>query len=299
MKIWLALTAAIFSLQARAQFSVQEADGNNRIRILGREFSPNFFSLAATETDKFNDEGGRISTYNYLTLRTWASNSYRPLIRIPFQYNTAGTDRFDGDKQNKQDIFLQDIILGLMKSDLLFLPWDIGLYWEGRVYLPTSQNSSRSGLITRLRNNFIFSKALTNKFELEYDNKFSYFFQSRTANAITFRDEFDFEQTGVVSLTKKMEIEHRLSLWGKITPKVGLGWQVGAKDQFYNKSKAEARAKPGNREVKMGPQIRFPLNDSVNFIFSYEDVTTRENSQALGKFMAENTQFVLNSFVRF
>src|SRR3954466_9994490 len=108
MKMLVTLLLLLMSFQAQAQFSVQEADGNTRFHFMGREFSPNAYSLASVETDKFNDSGGRLSTYNYLTLRTWAGDGFRPLIRIPFQYNTAGTDRFDGSKENKQDVFLQD-----------------------------------------------------------------------------------------------------------------------------------------------------------------------------------------------
>jgi hypothetical protein len=299
MKFLLLLFSLVVSIEAQAQFSVQEADGDSRFRLFGNTFSPSFYSLTSIETDKFNDEGGRLSMYNYLTLKTWAGNGFRPLIRIPFQYNSAGTDRFDGAKQMKQDVFLQDIILGVMKSDLVYLPWDIGVWWEGRAYLPTSKNSANSGLITRLRNNFILSKVLSKYFEVEYDQKFSYFFQSRSANEITFRDEFDFEQTAT-SLTKKMEYDQRLNFWYKITARTGLGWEIGTKDQYYNKSAANNnKYKPAIREVRMGPSIRVPLNDSVNFILVYEDNVELANSQQLGKFYADNTQFLLHSFISF
>lgn len=298
MKFLIATLSLIVSLQAHAQLSVQEADGDTRFKLFGNTITTSAYSLASIETDKFNDEGGRLSTYNYLTLKTWAGDGFRPLVRIPFQYNTAGTDRFDGGKQMKGDIFLQDIILGVMKQDLMYLPWDLGLWWEGRVYLPTSQNSSRTGLITRLRNNFIVNKVISKRFEVEYDQKFSYYFQSRSANEITFRDEFDFEQTAT-SLTKKIEYDQRMNFWYKLYPQTAIGWEIGTKDQYYNKSQAENKYKPAVREVRMGPSARFPLNDSVNFILVYEDVTDLEHSQALGKFLASNTQFILHSFISF
>lgn len=298
MKFLITSLSLFVSLQAHAQLSVQEADGDTRFKLFGNTITTSAYSLASIETDKFNDDGGRLSTYNYLTFKTWAGDGFRPSIRIPFQYNTAGTDRFDGGKQNKQDIFLQDIILGVMKPDLLYLPWDLGLWWEGRVYLPTSQNSNRIGLITRLRNHFILNKVLSRHFDLEYDQKFNYYFQSRTANQIVFRDEFDFEQTAISS-TKKIEYDQRLNFWYKFYPQTAIGWEIGTKDQYYNKSAAENKYKAPVREVRMGPTARLPLNDSVNFILIYEDVTDLEHTQQLGKFLASNTQFVLHSFISF
>lgn len=299
MKKLFFLFAAFFAMStAHAQFSVQETDGSSRFRLLGKTWNPNFFSLASAETDKM-ENGGRLSTYNYLTLATYVGDSYRLGFRLPFQYNTAGTDRFNREKVNDQELFLQDIIVSLQKYDLMYLPWDLGVYWEGRAYLPTSKNSKQSGLITRLRNNFIVSKVLNRHFELEYDNKFSYYFQSRSTYRNTFEDEDGYE-VNAVSSTKQMSLDHRLSLWGKITPQAGLGWQVGGEDDYWNKSDAENKSKPGERMIKTGPAARFPLGDNMNFILTYEDKVNRDdNMKEFGKFRAENTQFTLLSFVRF
>lgn len=290
--------ALIFSGFAHAQMSVQETDGVNRFRVFGKTWNTNFFSLASTETDKISDQGGRISTYNYLTFASYTDSGYRMALRLPFQYNTGGTDRFNGDKVNENELFMQDIILSLQKYDLLYLPWDFGLYWEGRVYLPNSKNSKQSGLITRLRNDFILSRVFNKYFEMEYVNKFNYYAQSRTSYRNTFQDEDGYDVT-VISSTKKTYMDHWLQAWGKITPQVGIGWKLGGEDTFWNKSDAENKSKPGERLWKTGPSLRFPLNDAVNFIFTYEDVVNRDNAKDLGKFYAQNTQFTLLSFVRF
>lgn len=287
----------ILPIFAHAQFSVQDTDGVSRFRFLSKTWNPSFFSLASSETDKMND-GGRISTYNYLSFATYTGESYRMAVRLPFQYNTAGTDRFNGEKTNQQELFLQDIILSMQKYDLLFLPWDLGLYWEGRVYLPTSRNSKDSGLITRLRNDFILSRVFSRYFEMEYVQKFSYYIQSRTTYKSSFEDE-DGYQVDAVSSTKRMNLDHWLQAWGKITPEFGIGWKIGGEDDYWNKSDVENKAKPGKRVWKTGPSVRFPLNDRVNFILSYEDLVDREESKDLGKFYAKNTQFTLLSFVRF
>ncbi len=289
---------AFFTGHVHAQFSVQETDGVQKLRLLGKTWNTNFFSLANTETDKLNEGGGRLSTYNYLTLATYVGNSYRFGIRTPFQYNTAGTDRFNGDKNNDSELFLQDVILSLQKFDLAYLPWDLGLYWEGRVYLPTSKNSQQAKTVARLRNDFILSKVFNRYFEMEYSNKFSYYIQSRTTYSNSFEDA-DGETVSVVSSTKRMALDHWLQAWGKITPQIGVGWKIGGEDEYWNESDAENKRKPGKRSWKTGPSIRFPLSDSANFIFSYEDVVDRDGPNNLGKFFADNTQFTLLSFLRF
>ncbi|MGE3681864.1 MAG: hypothetical protein AB7G93_09070 [Bdellovibrionales bacterium] len=296
----LTLAVLVFPLSASAQFSVQEADSSNRFRFLNSSWNTSFYSLASTETEKMNNEGGRISTYNYFTFRTYLPHDYRFALRVPFLFSTAGTDRFNKDKNNEQELSLSDLIVAFQNYNLLFLPWDLGLYWEGRFYLPTSRQSKDSGLITRLRNNFILSKVFSQHFEMEYDQKVSYYLQSRSSYPIHDQDEDGFELVDVVGLTKRMEFEHDLRLWAKITPQTGVGLGVGSEETYYNKSETYHRSRPGKRTLSVGPQLRFPLASWANFILAYEDVVDRdENPEELGRFLAQNTQFVLHSFIRF
>lgn len=298
MRMLILALCFLSSAGAYAQMSVQESDGVNKLRFIGKTWNTNFFSLASTETDKLGEGSGRLSTYNYLTFATYVGNSYRLGLRLPFQYNTAGQDRFNGEKQNESELFLQDIILSLQKYDLAYLPWDLGLYWEGRIYLPTSQNSIDSKMITRLRNDFILSKVFTKYFEMEYVNKFNYYVQSRTTYPNSFEDSDGF-RVSTISSTKRIFLDHWLQAWGKVTPEIGLGWKIGGEDTYWNESDAENKHKPGERKWKTGPSVRFPLTDNANFILSYDDVVDRENAKDLGKFQATNTQFTLLSFVRF
>ena len=298
MKAFILLVSVLFAGAAHAQFSVQETDGSTRLKVLGKTWNTNFFSLASTETDHLSD-GGRISTYNYVTFATYIKNSFRMGLRVPFQYNTAGTDRFNGGKGNKQELMLQDIIVSIQKYDLAYLPWDLGLYWEGRAYAPTSKFSRDTGMITRVRNQFILSKVFNRYMELEYDNKYSYYLQSRTTYSTSFEDEEGFPVENVAASTKQQVLEQRLQLWGKVTPQFGVGWQLGANDETWNASAENNKNKPVLREWITGPSVRFPLNDNVNFIFVYEDRVDREDADELGKFYADNTQFTLLSFVRF
>lgn len=295
----LVLTGFVLSsASAFAQLSVQESD-TNRLTIMGRTVNFNYFNLANLETDKFNDEAGRLATYNMITASSWVSFNYRFALRVPFQYNTGGTDRFNGNKVNEEEMFLQDIILGVQNYNLLYLPYDFELYWEGRMYLPTSPNSKKTGLITRLRNDFILGKTFNKYFEAEYVNKFSYYFQSKTAYANNFTDEDGFE-VNVISQTKKQELEHWAAMWLRLTPETAVAWRLGEEEQVWNAANAEGRPDRSLKTRFTGPQIRFPLTKNANFIFAYTDkVTHGVNDNELGEFQADNTEFTLLSFVRF
>lgn len=311
MKYFILCLMAGVSFNAFAQFGEQEADNTSRygdtekekdgrFKLMGREFDINFFSLAAMETDKANDSGGRVSTYNYFTFSSYAGLSYKALIKVPFSYGSAGTDRFNGAKNNKPEWALQDLILGLRNPELLYLPWDLSLYWEGRLYLPTSDHSRESGLIGRVTNKMIFTKVFNRYFESDLTEEYDYYHQSRSSYSMDFEDEYGFTAKDVPLLTRRFGFSHIFSVWGKFNPETGLGYQVGMEDNFYNKSTAENRYRAPDRTLKMGPQARFALNDKVNFIFSYADQVDRLNNRAeFGKFLAKNTQFVLLSFVRF
>jgi hypothetical protein len=282
---------------AWAQFSVQETDASNKIKFLGKEWNPSFFSLASTETDKMNDDGGRISTYNYLTMATYLPNNLRLGLRVPFQYNTAGTDRFNGRKVNKSETFLQDVIISVQAYNAFYLPADVGVYWEGRVYLPTSKNSKTAGTIGKLRNDLIFNQIPSRYFEFEEESKVGYFVQSNKTYQNHFEDEDGFP-VDVVSATKKMELEHTIRAWGKYTAQTGAGLQFQLSDTYWNSSSAENKFKPGEKLMKFGPQVRFPITKSANFILGYADVVNRDENRAeFGRFLAKNTEWVLLSFI--
>lgn len=295
---FLILLSFLISSQAFAQFSVVEYEADSRFKLLGLQWTPSVFSLASIEPEKVENEGGRLSTYNYVTMAAWVDDNLRFKLRFPFTYGSAGTDRFNGHKQNNQEFTFQDIILNLQSSDLWILPWDIGTYWEGRVYLPTSDQSRRSGKIAALRNEVIFTKMFTRTWGLEYDQKLAYHMQSRTAYQNTFVNENGFTQTGP-TLNKKFETDHWVNMWYKATQDVAFGWRLGGEDTWWHKSEAEGKSKPGEHLIKTGPSVRFSLNKKANFLLGYDDKVLYTNRRELGKFLAKNTQVTLLSFISF
>lgn len=295
----------VYIPSAFAQLSVQEtfnADG----------YTYSFFSLAATEIDQTeldNTENGtgRISSYNYVTVAKRINYDLKGGVRIPFTYGTAGRDRFNDGRVQDAELLLQDAILFLRNDSIALLPLDVGVFWEGRIYVPTGKYSQRAGTIGAYRNHFIFNKVLSRSFDFEYDQKLTYSHQSRTAYRNRFYDERG-DLVDIASLTKSWELEHRFQTWYKLDADTGVGAQITYEDKYYNKSLANSytldRSAPLTKRaehlVKVGPALRFALSPKINFILNYADVVTAtENMDELGQFKAENTEVALLSFIRF
>lgn len=307
MKTLITLLFALFSTQAFAQFSIQET-----FNASGITFSA--FSLLSTEVDQteYSDSSddygtGRLSTYNYLTAAKRLTYDYKGGIRIPFIYNTAGSDRFNDGQVQDSELFLDDIILFLRDDSIALLPLDISVFWEGRIYLPTGEFSQKAKTIGSYRNQFIFNKILTRHVSLEYDQRITYNHQSRTAYLNRFENSKG-ETIEVASLTKAWEFRHRFQGWYRFNADTGVGLQVSFEDDYYNSSWENSRSlsreskltKGAKHEVKFGPALRFALSNKINFILNYADsVVADDNISELGQFKSKNTEVALLSFIRF
>jgi hypothetical protein len=299
---FLILIAFVFgSSAALAQASDADGEGKSEFKLFTRHWSPTFYSLASVEEDRIQDKGGRLSTYNYFSFHTFLSGPYRFSLRLPFTYGTAGTDDFNGDKNNKQEFLLQDTILEVRNPELTYLPADIGLYWAARVYLPVSKSSRQSGQIARFRNHLSFNKVLTSWLETTVENRYYYSWQSRTSYTMDPRtDEMGFEVTDQVASTKQHEVENWLHLLARFTHRVKAGFTAISEDSFFHHSAANNKNKPPQRLLSVGPTVNFPFSQSVSFIFNIADQVNRdENMHELGQFQAKNVKYILHSFVSF
>jgi hypothetical protein len=302
MKFLILLVALMGSSLAFAQAGGDaDSEGKSEFKLFSKAWSPTFYSLASAEQDRIESKGGRISTYNYFSFHTFIGGPYRFSLRLPFTFGTAGTDDFNGDKNNKQEFLLQDTILEIRNPELAYIPGDIGLYWAARVYLPVSKQSRNTGQIARFRNHVSFNKMATRWLELTYENRYYYSWQSRTAYELDpFTDEMGFEVADVSAATKQHEVENWLHILGRVAPRVKFGLTAITEDSFYNKSDANNKYKKPQRFASFGPGVHFPFGNSVNFIFSYQDKVDRdENLHELGQFQAKNAQYILHSFVTF
>lgn len=295
MRYCVALFVVLWGGISLANISVQEKISAGR-----SPWSFSYFGLYSTEVEAQDQGGGRLSTYNYFTASYRLEGDRKVAMRIPFTYNSAGYDEFNGDKNNEQEWLLQDFIFSIVDYNLILLPFDIGVYWEGRVYAPTSKFSRQIKTIARFRNDMILSKYFSSQLVAEYSSKLNYYYQSQSAYENSFVDENGFD-VNVTSRTKKLYHDHWVSLWYRLRPGLSFGWLSGWEDTYYNKSDVNSGSnKPGKHEYKMGPQVAFELNSSANFIFQISDHAIQgENRNELGQFKSANTEATLLAFVRF
>lgn len=293
MKMTIAFVLGLLiSTAARAQVSVLETQSHAR-----SPWSYGFFSLASTELDQQDQGGGSLSTYNYLTVANRLDWGHRLALRLPFTYQTAGYDQFNGRADQSQQMGLQDIFVSLTAYHLALLPWDVGVYWEGRVYAPTSKFSRDTKMITRLRNDFILTKYLATNVILEYTNKFNYYYQSRTAYKNHFTDDSGFD-VDTVSLTKEFYLDHWIEAWYMFRPKFGLGLELGSEETWWNHSDVYGKSHTPQHLWKIGPSVKFALSDRANFIFSLENVVNNGTDAAnFARFRTQDTRAVLLSFI--
>ena len=159
-----------------------------------------------------------MSSYNYLSANYRLFGGRKIAIRTPFTYSTAGYDSFSGERRQDQEIQMQDPFVSYVVYNLALLPWDIGVFWEGRIYAPLSHWSQETGLRGRFRSDLIFSKLLSRQWELEYIAKLNYYAQSQSLSGRVDVDKTTGEERVYLSNTKRFFLDHWFSVWYKVSP---------------------------------------------------------------------------------
>ena len=268
-----------------------------------RSYWFNAFSLASVESSSTQDGGAMISSYNYLSINTSTSYGTHWALRLPFLYNTAGFNDFDGDEVQPQGVNGADVLIDYTVSSTL-LPGDIEVFSRYRIEIPTSKYSWVQRKIVGLRFDAIASRYINKDFQLEY-----WPIITHNAHSLTVYTNPD---TGGDTHTKSWELDQRLSLWYKADPKLFIGAYIGTEDDWFNKSNVNnttrARDKRyGEHSVKVGPSVRYTLNRNFSFLFNVQNVVpiwgfsqARAGSISnVGQFKPEHTEFVLLSFINF
>ena len=262
----------------------------------GRGYTPwswSAFSLASTVQDESDKGGGRLSTYNYLSANYRLPRGRKVSLRLPWTYSTAGYDSYSERRQDSEWLF-QDPFVSYTIYNLALLPLDIGVFWEGRVYVPMSQWSQDTGMRARFRSDMYFSKLLSPHWEVEYVTKLNYYAQSQSVTGHVGVDGSTGRERAYIYNTKKMYLDHWISIWYKWDARRGLGFKLGGEDTWYNES--DALSRDGKREIKFGPQLRWSLSHKANFILSLEQTVGRRKSNPRER---SQVQWVLLSFLRF
>jgi len=268
-----------------------------------RSWQMSFFSLASEESDSVQRGGARTSAYNYVSVNFKVDDNSQFAVRLPFMYQTAGFDDYDGDKIQGQSLSYNDPLIDYTVPSTL-LPGEIEVYSRARFEIPLSKSSIDQKKIGGLKFDFIFSRYLAPRWELEYWPTIVYNINSATV--------YLNEDTGKFSNTKSWELDHRLTAWYRASEKFSLGFFFGGEDTWYNRSKENVTTRGtfnrfGEHNLKLGPSIKYTWTDKISFIanvadnvplWGYADNRAGKTSD-LGKFRPENTEFVLLTTVNF
>lgn len=302
MKVLIFTVALLTLLQANASTSVLEVAPDT-----DRNFFVNGFSLATLKGEALQRGGGRLGTYNYASLNYRTGPLTHIALRLPFVYNSAGfedsTRQEDLLNNQEQTIDLGDVLLDYTLASTL-LPGEIEMFSRVRLELPTSKYSIAQKKIAGIKGDFIMSRFVAPRMELEYWPTFTWNIHTQT---VYINPDFD-----SISHTKIYELNQRLTLWYKAHQKLSVGFFAGAEDEWFNASKQNNTGRQrGNRlgehKLKLGPAVRYTLGRNLTFLFNLSNTVpmwgfTPDRAgqyNDLGRFRPEQTELVLLSFLNF
>jgi hypothetical protein len=294
------IIAFAFIFQSSAQAAVSAIETTSRS---DSPFSYGGFSLGVINAESYNQGGTGFFTYNYATINYRVGDRQHFSFRIPFTYRSAGFDTFDDQKNKKQELLIDDLIVDFTNSAAL-LPLDVEVFSRLRYELPTGKYSIEQNTLGSFRVDLIFSKHIIKHFQMEYWPIFRWNMHTQTV--------YVNPDNGSLSHTKRYELDQRLNFWYVPNSKVALGGFVGTEDNWLNSSKVNSTARQRDGRlaehfVKVGPAVRYNLNQNFSFLFNVSNLVpvsgfTEQRSGSmsdLGKFKPEHTQFVLLTFMNF
>jgi hypothetical protein len=189
----------MFALQSRAQSSQldeveerrdiiegvsrEQSWSNSLWTKINRNISVGHFAFTTTPMDQVNDRAARIESYNYFTFDHRISSNQSFSVRPVFYLGTAGTNY--RDQYQSADFSIGDAYMNWVVHRVATLPGDWRLKAHTRVYVPTSEDSRKHGMVARLRPWWLLSRNFGRKWEVIFNLEPDYYFVQRT----TFLDD--------------------------------------------------------------------------------------------------------------
>ncbi|MCB9073430.1 MAG: hypothetical protein H6623_07390 [Bdellovibrionaceae bacterium] len=261
------------------------------------------FSLATVDMQNYNQGGTGFFAYNYATINYTVADRKHFAFRIPFTYRSPGFDDMDPTVSKSQELLIDDLIVDYTDASNL-LPFDIEVFSRIRYEAPTSKYSKAQNTLGSLRLDFIFSKHIVKHFDIEYWPILRWNMHTQTT--------YTNPDTNSLSHTKRYELNERLNFWYVPNGTIAVGGFIGTEDTWFNSSKVNltARERDGRLAehfLKIGPALRYNYNRHLSFLvnvanlvpmWGFNDKRAGKLSD-LGKFKAEQTEFILLTFVNF
>ena len=270
MRSLILLLSFTFSVSAFAQ-TVQE-----QVSTKYSPWSLSGFSLISSESDQASN-GGQLNSYNFVGPNYRLNFKERVAFKAAFNANTSGYSRFSGECYVEQDASFADSFFEYRNTNLGWLPGIADIFWSGRVYVPTSKNSQRQGMISRYASQVIFNRRMTKNWMVEYRNDFDFYHQSQaTYRSNGLNSDCTVGDRSGLSNTRQFRLENWLSTWYIVNRNFSLGFSGIIRDDFFNSSNGVETSRQRNgrmHEITMylGPQLRYNYSFNASFILSFRD----------------------------
>ena len=186
-----------------------------------------YFNFSSVNMEQLNQTDSEIFAYNYFAFDYKLSRQSKLSIRPVFEFSTAGAD-YKGEYQ-KGSFAIGDSFINYINYNALRLPWSLEAEAQWRLYFPTSEGSSRRGMIARFRPWFLLSKRLTHRLEAIIHLEPDYYFQSQAASK---------ESGDRVYGTKDYGFDTHFELAYRVSSRLGLSVKIGDQEQWSHASPA-------------------------------------------------------------
>lgn len=279
----LAESTTINSMKASEASSSVVTDFKNNatrdINVTSKPYKFSFFSLASARTKDLDKGGTSIGSYNYLGASYKLDKQSQMAFRYVFFHDTAGF-KFNPAKRKEENIGHTttpgDSYFSYSRYDVAeWGGWNLG--GQGRIYLPTSQFSRNTGMITQTRLETYLDHGVGKYSSFSYVIKYDYFFQSRTAYI---DQEIPLRDNGIIpdfaiKTTKHMNLDHFVEFDWSLHKKFSFKPRLGFEDTWYHGSIEE------NKEARHETSAKAQLGAEVRPVRSFSVTLALENQTKL------------------
>jgi hypothetical protein len=277
---------------------------NRDINLTSKPIKVSFFSLASVKTADYDRGGASVGSYNYLGASYKLDRESQVAFRYVFYHDTAGY-KFNPSKMKEENIG-HTTTPG--DSYFSYSRYDLGdwggwsLAGQGRVYLPSSQYSRASGMVTQLRVETYLDHGIGKYSNFNYTVKYDYMVQSKAAHL---DEDVPRYSDGTipdraVRGTKQMKLEHYFDLDWSLHKMLSFRPRVGFEETWYNSSKEENIDARHDTVVKTQVGFEFKPMRSLSFNLAMENQTSvanRKDPVAFGR--PEENSWVLITYASF
>jgi hypothetical protein len=182
-----------------------------------------YFNFSSARIDRLAERSARVDAYNYFNFDYRRANGHRISARPVFQWSTAGMDfrnEYKSGEFRVGDSYVNYIVPRAASFGITDVRADL------RVYGPTSQESQKRGMITRLRPDLKFQNRIGRKWELIWHVEPDYYVQSRTGYL---------NDRGFARGNKNVGYETALELVHKFNRKLGVSVEAGHSQMWHHK----------------------------------------------------------------